>query len=86
VDARGTLTGLGLALAVVRPPRVVAALGHSPVLARVHQPVRTVVQLRLPVHALPVPVAVRRVRHHFVLGLARVVLYVGRLRLLLANT
>lgn len=77
--------GLGFAIAVVRPPRVVATLGDAPVLARVNQTVRTVVQLRLTVHAFPVTIAVSRVRYHLVFGFARVFLYVGRLQLLLTG-
>lgn len=45
-------------LAVVRPPRVVAALSHASVLPSEHQAVRTVVLHRLAVVTLPVLVAV----------------------------
>lgn len=78
------LTGLGFAVTVVRSPRVIASLGDTTLLARVHQPIGAVVQLWLPVNAFPVPVAVRRVRCHLVLGLTRVLLHV--LGLLLADT
>lgn len=70
----GILTGLSLVLAVVGPPGVVATLGDSAVLACEHQAVGAVVELRLAVHALPVPVTVGRVRNHSRLDLARVLL------------
>lgn len=75
------LTCLCLALAVVGPPGVVAAVRHSPVLAGVHQAIGTVVQLRLPVLALPVAIAVSCIRHNSELGLAGILLH-----LLLAPT
>lgn len=77
VGVVGGLTGLSFALAVVRPPRVVASLGDTPLLARVNQTIRTVVQLRLTIHAFPITVAVSRVRYHLIFGFAWVFLYVG---------
>lgn len=71
---RRILTCQLLAVAVVRTPRVVAALRDAPVLAGEHEPVRAVVQLRLVVDALPVPIAVRHVTDHLRLGFARVLL------------
>lgn len=70
----GLLTGLSLVLAVVGPPGVVATLGDSAVLACEHQAVGAVVELRLAVHALPVPVTVGRVWNHSTLDLAGVLL------------
>lgn len=82
---KGCLTGLSFALAVVRPPRVVASLGDAPVFARINQTVRTVVQFRLTVHAFPVTIAVSRIGYYLVFGFARVFLYVGRLELCLTG-
>lgn len=65
---------LALAVAVVGPPGVVAALGHAPVLAREHQAVRAVEELGPAVDALPVAVAELDVADHSGLGLARVLL------------
>lgn len=65
---------LSLAVAVVRPPRVVAALGHASVLAGEHQTVRTVEELGSAVDALPVAVAVVYVAHHPRLRLAWILL------------
>lgn len=71
---------LAFAVAVVRAPRVITALGDTAVLAGEHEPVRTVEQLRATVHALPVAIAVLGVAHHPRLRLAWVLL-----RLLLAQ-
>lgn len=75
--------GLGLVIAVVAPPRVVATVRHPPVFAREHQPVGAVVQLRLPPDTLPVPVAVGHVANHARLCLTWVFLVVPRPVLLL---
>jgi len=77
VGVVGGLTGLSLAIAVVCPPRVVASLGDTPMFARVNQTIRTVVQLRLTIHAFPITVAVSRVRYHLIFGFTWVFLYVG---------
>lgn len=77
VFPRYRTVGLSFAIAVVRPPRVVASLGDAPVLASVNQTIRAVVQLRLTIHAFPVTVAVSRVRYHLIFGFAWVFLYVG---------
>lgn len=74
------LTGQLFALAVIGAPRIVAALRHAAMLAGEHQAVGTVVQFRLVVEALPVPVAVCHVADDAALRLARVLLF-GLLRL-----
>lgn len=53
-----------LILAVVGPPRVVAPFGDTAVFARVDETIGAVIELRLPVHALPVSVAVSGVPDH----------------------
>jgi hypothetical protein len=50
--------GLALTIAVVRPPRVVAALGDAAVFTREHQAIRAVKQLRTSVYAFPITVAI----------------------------
>lgn len=65
---------LAFAIAVVRTPRIVTALGDTAVLAGEHETVRTVEQLRATVHALPIAIAVLGVAHHPRLRLARVLL------------
>lgn len=57
-------------LAVVRPPRIIAAFSHAPMLSREHQPVGAVVLHRLTIVALPVFIAVLVVSHHARLRLA----------------
>jgi hypothetical protein len=70
----GDRTGQLLRVTVVGPPGVVATLGDPAVLARVHEAVRTVVQLRLTADTLPVAVTVCRISHNAALRLARVIL------------
>lgn len=71
---RDRRVGLGLAVAVIGAPRVIAALGHASVLAREDKAVRTVVELGPAVDALPVAIAVLRVADHPRLRLAGVLL------------
>lgn len=65
---------LSLAVAVVCPPGVVAALGNTSMLAREDQTVRAVEKLGSSVHALPVAVAELNVADHPRLRLAGVLL------------
>lgn len=65
---------LALTVAVVRAPRIVAALGDAAVLTGEHETVGTVEELGTAVHALPVAVAVVDVAHHPRLRLAGVLL------------
>lgn len=65
---------LAFAVAVVRTPRVIAALGDTAMLAGEHETVRTVEQLRATINALPIAIAVLGVAHHPRLRLARVLL------------
>lgn len=66
--------GLTLAVAVVRPPGIVAALGDAAMLAGEYKAVGTVEELRPAVHALPVSVAIVYVTDNSRFRLARVLL------------
>lgn len=53
------LTSLLFPIAVIRTPRIITSLRHTTILPRKHQPIGTIVQLRLPIDTLPIPVAIR---------------------------
>lgn len=55
---------LAFAVAVIRTPRIIAALGYTAVLAGEHETIWTVEQLRATIHALPIAIAVFSVAHH----------------------
>lgn len=55
---------LAFAVAVIRPPRVIAALGDAAMFAGEHEAIRTIEQLWSAVHALPITVAILDVAHH----------------------
>lgn len=67
---------LPLAVAVIRPPGVVATLRDSAVLSREHETVRTVEELLAAVDAFPVAVAVHKVADYSSLSLAGIFLLI----------
>lgn len=69
---------LAFAIAVVRPPGIIAALGDTPMLASEHETVRTIEQLRSTVYAFPITIAILDVAHHARLGLARILLLLAQ--------
>jgi hypothetical protein len=77
------LTGELFAFAVVSSPGVVATLGHTTVLAGVHEAVGAVKELRLSTDALPVSVAVGLIWDDAAFDLTRVQLTFARCLLLL---
>jgi hypothetical protein len=80
------LTGELFAFAVVSSPGVVATLGHTTVLAGVHEAVGAVKELRLSTDALPVSVAVGLIWDNAAFDLTRVQLTFARCLLLLRQT
>lgn len=63
------LTQIGIA------PGVVTPVGNAPIFADPDEPVGAVVELGVALEALPVPVAVGDVAHHFGFGRAGVLLF-----------
>lgn len=74
VLGRDRRISLAFAVAVVRSPRIIAALGDAAMLAGEHETVRTIEQLRSTIHAFPITIAILDVAHHARLGLARILL------------
>lgn len=74
VLGRDRRISLAFAVTIVRPPRIIAALGDTAMLASKHETVRTIEQLRPTAHALPIAIAILDVAYHARFGLARILL------------
>jgi len=70
VFGRNRWIRLAFTVAVVRSPRIIAALGNTAMFAGKHETVRAVKQLRAAVHAFPIAVAILGIAHYSRLRLA----------------
>lgn len=78
VLGRDRRISLAFAVTIVRPPRIIAALGDAAMFAGEHETVRTIEQLRPTAHALPIAIAILDIAYHARFGLARILLLLAQ--------